>query len=89
MVLKEGLTRHCSAIAVFMPELLEAEGNSGSMQSVGGPQKLEVPGRASRQHAALQGAAATEAEAAVRGILGFLGQERAGDAHGLWQHPHR
>jgi len=28
---------------VFMPELLEAEGNSGSMQSVGGPQKLEVP----------------------------------------------
>jgi hypothetical protein len=43
MVLKEGLTRHWSAIAVFMPELLEAEGNSGSMQSVGGPQKLEVP----------------------------------------------
>jgi hypothetical protein len=43
MVLKEGLTRHCSAIAVFMPELLEAEANSGSKQSVGGPQKLQVP----------------------------------------------
>ena len=49
--------------------------------------KIQLSSSSSRLTA--QGAAAMEAEAVVRGVHAFLSQERAGDAHGLWQLTHR